>query len=250
MDNDRLKKFKSESIKRVNSYKKNKSLQEAAHLFHKEIIKVGYSYNFSWLGVPIIKDPQDIQLRQEIIWEVKPDLVIETGIAWGGSVIFSASMLEIMEACRIIKDGKVIGIDIGIDGYSKEILTTHPLGKRIIAIEGSSVDPNVIKKIKQIAKGKKKVLVILDSNHTHEHVLTELKAYAPFVSKGSYFIVEDTGIEDEERPAGDRPWGKGNNPKTAVLEFLKRNRSFKIDKNKESKILFTNAPDGLLKRIR
>jgi cephalosporin hydroxylase len=214
-------------------------------------VKANYSYNFFWLGVPIIKDPQNIQAMQEIIWEVKPDLIIETGIALGGSIIFSASMLAILEACGEVKKGEVIGIDIDIRSHNKKAILSHPLSKRITMFEGSSTDEDIVKKVANIAKNKKRVLVCLDSNHTHNHVLAELKIYSPMVSIGSYCIVEDTGIEDLPKGiVSNRPWGKGNNPKTAVWEFLKTNKNFKIDKMIESKIILTGSPDGYLKRIK
>lgn len=246
-----LEQFRFEAIKRVKLYKKDKALQEAWQNFHKHIVRAKYAYNFFWLGVPIIQAPQDLQAMQEIIWDIKPDLIIETGIAWGGSVIFSASMLALLEACGEIKKGDVIGIDIDIRPHNKKAILAHPLGKKITMFEGSSIDEKIVQKVAEIAKSKKKIFVCLDSNHTHEHVLAELRAYAPLVSVGSYFIVGDTGVED--LPAGttlSRPWGKGNNPKTAVREFLKENKNFKIDKIIESKLILTGSPDGYLKRIK
>lgn len=248
---DPLKKYKSESLKRVRSYKKNKSLQKSWQKFHQEIVKAKYAYNFFWLGLPVIQAPQDLYAMQELIWEVKPDLIIETGVAWGGSILFSASMLSILESCGKIKNGSVIGIEINIFPHNKKAISSHPLAKKITLLEGSSVDKKIVDQVKKIARGKKKVLVLLDSNHTHDHVLSELRLYSPFVSKGSYLIVEDTGVED--LPKGTikgRSYGKGNNPKTAVWEFLKENKKFRIDKNIESKLILTSSPDGFLKRIR
>lgn len=251
MQKDPLKQFQKEITERTKSYSNNKTLQDIRQQFLEELNKVKYAYNFTWFGVPIIQIPQDIQALQEIIWEVKPDLIIETGIAWGGSIIFSASMLTLLEGCDKIKDGKVIGIDIDIRPHNKKAILAHPLSKKIKMIEGSSIDQKVIRKVSNFAVSKKKVLVCLDSNHTHNHVLAELRAYAPLVSIGSYCMVGDTGIED--LPAGiisDRPWGKGNNPKTAVWEFLRENKNFKIDKTIESKLILTGSPDGFLKRIK
>lgn len=251
MKKNPLKQFCSEAIQRANSYKNNKALQEAWQNFHEQIVKVKYAHNFFWFGIPIIQSPQDIQALQEIIWEVKPDLIIETGIAWGGSLIFSAAMLSLLESCGKIKKGHVVGVDIDIRPHNKKTILAHPLSKKILMLEGSSTDQNIIRKIAGMAKNKNKVLVCLDSNHTHDHVLAELRAYAPLVSIGSYCVVEDTGIED--LPVGttsDRPWGKGNNPKTAVWKFLKENKNFKIDKNIESKLIITGSPSGYLKRIK
>jgi cephalosporin hydroxylase len=183
---------------------------------------------------------------QELIWDVKPDLIIETGIAHGGSLIFYSSMLELLGG-----DGEVIGIDIEIRPHNRNEIEKHPMFKRITLIEGSSTDTEIVEKINKLAESKKSVMVVLDSNHTHEHVLEELRLYSPMVSKGSYCIVFDTVIEDlPENTYSDRPWGIGNNPKTAVNQFLNGNDSFEIDKNIENKLLVTVAPGGYLKRIR
>lgn len=247
-----LENFRKELIERIDSYRHNENLQEAWHKFHEQIVKTKYAYNFFWLGVPIIQEPQDLQALQEIIWDVKPDLIIETGIAWGGSILFSASMLVILEACGQIENGEVLGIDIDIRSHNKESILAHPLSRKITMLEGSSIDHEIITKVENFAKNKKRVMVCLDSNHTHDHVLKELRAYSPLVSIGSYCMVGDTGIEDlpPKTTAMDRPWGKGNNPKTAVWEFLKENNDFKIDNTMDSKLIITGSPDGYLKRVR
>ncbi len=208
--------------------------------------KQRYTYHFSWLGRPIIQFPQDVMAMQEIVWQVKPDLIVETGIAHGGSLIFYASMLELMGG-----EGRVLGIDVDIRAHNRVEIEKHPLSRRIQMIEGSSVDARVIARVRKLAAGKKSVLVALDSNHTHEHVRRELEHYSPLVTKGSYLVVFDTIIEDMPEDAfPDRPWGKGNNPKTAVHEFLKTNKRFVIDKSIEEKLLITVAPDGYLKCIK
>ena len=213
--------------------------------------KSEYSYNFSWLGRPIIQYPQDMIAMQEIIWDVKPDLIIETGIAHGGSLIFTASMLTLLEACGEIENGQVLGIDIDIREHNKKAIEAHPMSKKITMFEGSSIDEKMIEKVHECAKKGKKILVCLDSNHTHDHVLAELRAYANLASVGSYCCAFDTVIEDmPEDSFGDRPWGVGNNPKTAVWEFLKENDNFEIDKDIDNKLLITVAPDGYLKRVR
>ena len=205
-----------------------------------------YSYNFSWLGIPIIQFPQDIVALQEIIWELKPDLIIETGVAHGGSVIFSASILELVGG-----DGRVVGIDIDIREHNRAWIEAHPMAKRITLIEGSSVSPAVIEEVNELARHRKAIMVILDSNHTHEHVAKELELYAPLVSKDSYLVVFDTSIEDAPTEFfSDRPWGKGNNPRTAVWDFLKTTDRFVVDKDIESKLLVTVAPDGYLKCVK
>lgn len=231
-----------------------------------------YTYNFSCLGRPLIQYPQDIVGMQELIWQIKPDLIIETGIAHGGSLILSASMLSMLDYCDAIESGKVLdpkvtkrrvlGLDIDIRPHNRAAIEAHPMSHRIDMIQGSSISPEVIAQVHKIAKGYKKVLVFLDSNHTHEHVLAELEAYAPLTSKGSYCCVFDTLVEDmPEEMFADRPWGPGDNPKTAVWEYLRRLKgethtsvdelplNFEIDKSMECKLLITVAPDGYLKRI-
>jgi cephalosporin hydroxylase len=205
-----------------------------------------YSYHFTWLGRPIIQFPQDIIATQEIIWNARPDLVIETGIARGGSLIFSASMLELLGA-----DGHVLGIDIDIREHNRIEIERHPLFKRITMLQGSSTDEVIVQQVRKIAAEKRSVLVLLDSNHTHAHVLRELELYSPLVTRGSYLVVFDTIIED--MPEGffpDCPWGKGNNPKTAVREFLKTTDRFEIDQEIENKLLITVAPSGYLRCVK
>jgi cephalosporin hydroxylase len=208
-------------------------------------VRHNYSYNFTWLGRPIIQYPQDMVAIQEIIWSVRPDLIVETGIAHGGSLILSASLLELVGG-----DGHVLGIDIDIREHARIGVGGHPMAKRITMLEGSSLAPDIVRKVQKFAAGRHRVLVVLDSNHTHEHVLQELDLYSPLVRSGSYVIVLDTVIED--LPADlypDRPWGPGNNPKTAVREFLSNNARFEIDRELESRLLITTAPEGFLKCV-
>lgn len=204
-----------------------------------------YMNNFSWLGRPLIQLPQDAMALQEIIWAVQPDLVIETGIAHGGSLVLSASMLE------MIGKGEVLGVDIEIRAHNRKAIEMHPLAKRIRMLEGSSIAPEIVAQVQAAAAGKKSVLVCLDSNHTHEHVLAELQAYAGLVTLGSYCVVFDTFVEDmpDDYVWTDRPWSKGNNPKTAVWEWLRSHPEFQIDKSIEDRLLVTSAPDGFLRRV-
>jgi cephalosporin hydroxylase len=211
-----------------------------------ESCKYKYSYNFTWMGRPIIQFPQDIMAMQEIIWNVKPDLIIETGIAHGGSLIYYASLLEL-----IGKDGQVCGIDVDIREHNRVEIEKHPLTKRITMIEGSSIGESVVQQVRELAKEKDNVLVVLDSDHTHEHVCKELELYSPLVTRGSYLVVCDTVIEDMPHDFfPDRPWGKGNNPKTAVWEFLQKNDRFVVDKDIESKLLITVSPNGYLRCVK
>jgi len=236
--------FEAECQAEVSAQGQDEKLKGLARDFFNESAKHKYSYHFSWMGRPIIQLPQDMMAMQEIIWQVKPDLVIECGIAHGGSIIYYASLLELQG------HGEVLGIDRDIRPHNREAIESHPMSKRISMIEGSSVDLAVVEQVRAVAAGKK-VILVLDSNHTHEHVLEELRLYAPLVSVDSYCVVMDTVVEDmppEFFP--ERPWGPGDNPKTAVWAYLKENDSFEIDYQMQNKLLVTVAPDGYLRRVR
>jgi len=242
-----IQEFVDQRKHRVDSNGKNEKLLTAADAFNLESNKAQYSYNFSWMGRPIIQYPQDMMAMQEIIWDIKPDLIIETGIAHGGSLIFYASMLE------LIGKGDVLGIDIDIREHNRKEIEMHPMFKRIKMIQGSSIAPAIVAKVEEHTKGKQTVLVTLDSNHTHEHVLAELKMYSPFVSLNSYLVVFDTIVEklpQDYMPGHSRPWGIGDNPMTAVNTFIGENPQFEIDKSINNKLLISVAPDGYLKRIK
>lgn len=242
--------FDNEVKGRIESNGRDDALRASAHAFMSASLLPQYSYNFSWMGRPIIQYPQDMIAMQEIIWDVKPDLIIETGIAHGGSLVYYASLLELIAACGE-GDGEVLGIDIEIRPHNRAAIEAHPMKKRISMIEGSSIDPQVIKEVRELTQAKKRVLVCLDAMHTHDHVMAELEAYAPLVSVGSYCVVFDTIVEDmPDDSFPDRPWGKGNNPKTAVWAYLKDHPEFEIDTSIEHRLLITVAPDGYLKRIR
>ncbi len=253
--------FKSEVLLRIEGMSNNESLLSAAEKFTLDSLFSKYSYNFECLGRPIIQYPQDIIAVQELIWKVKPDLVVETGIAHGGSLISTASMLALLDLCEAIDEGstlqpnqskrKVLGIDIDIRAHNREGIEAHPMASRIEMIQGSSISPEIIDRVCDVAQNYSRIMVCLDSNHTHTHVLEELEAYAPLVNIGSYCIVFDTIIEDvpaEMFP--DRPWGPGNNPKTAVRKYLEKHDEFVIDKAIQQKLLITVAPDGYLKRVK
>jgi len=240
---DPLVEFNLEKEKRIERQGQSEPLINASMNFLMESVKFKYSYNFTWLGIPIIQYPQDMVAMQEIIWETKPDLIIETGVAHGGSIIFYASILE------LIGKGEVIGIDIDIRAHNRLAIESHAMSKRIKLIQGSSISNEIFQLVKQETENKKKILVLLDSNHTHHHVLEEMKLYSSLVSVGSYLVVFDTVVEDlPEETNINRPWGKGNSPKTAVNEFLKTHADFEIDFSIQNKLLITVAPDGYLKR--
>jgi cephalosporin hydroxylase len=252
--------FKLKCSEEIASMSLDTELRTASMRWINLSVAPKYSYHFEVLGHPIIQYPQDMVAMQELIWKIKPDLIIETGIAHGGSLILSASMLSMLDYCDAVEQGevldpkkprrRVLGLDIDIRSHNRSAIESHPMSNRIDMIEGSSIDPEIIAQVREKASKYERILVCLDSSHTHEHVLAELEAYAPLVSTGSYCVVFDTVIED--LPAEmftDKPWGPGNNPKTAVLEYLKSNQGFEIDKQIDHKLLISVAPDGYLKRI-
>jgi len=246
-----MKPFDREVQDRIADNGRNEALRAAARAFMRESTQPKYSYNFSWLGRPIIQYPQDIVAMQELIWAVQPDLIVETGIAHGGSLILWASLLELNAACGGPERARVVGVDIDIRANNRTAIEAHPMYKRITMIEGSSVDRSVVAQVQDATADRERVMVCLDSNHTHAHVLAELEAYASLTSVGSYCVVFDTVIED--LPAGifpDRPWGPGDNPKTAVNEYLSSHPEFEIDRRMDDKLLVSVAPGGYLRRVR
>ncbi|MBC2770599.1 cephalosporin hydroxylase family protein [Pusillimonas minor] len=253
--------FDKEVAARIAAVASNKELRAASQEFLLKTIEARYSYNFAWQGRPIIQYPQDIVAMQELIWQVKPDLIIETGIAHGGSLILSASMLAQLDLCEAIELGekfdprvsrrKVLGVDIDIRAHNRAAIEAHPMASRIQMIQGSSIASEVVTHVKAVAANYKRIMVCLDSNHTHDHVLGELEAYAPLTSMGSYCVVFDSVVEDMPKEMSfDRPWGPGNNPKTAVWKYLETHKEFEIDRTVQDKLLVTVAPDGYLKRVR
>lgn len=244
---DPIQQFKKERSEDITRMANDEALKKASLDWMIASDKYKYSYNYTWLGRPIIKYPNDIVATQEIIWSVKPDLIIETGIAHGGSLMLSASMLEIIGG-----DGLVLGIDIDIREHNLKEILNNPMSKRIQMIQGSSISEDTVEQVRSVAQGRKKVMVFLDSLHSHAHVAAELKLYAPLVSLGSYLVLPDTFIE--YFPKGyfskDRPWDVGDNPMTALREFLADNNQFEIDRNLCNKLMITEAFDGYLKRVR
>ena len=241
--------FLNEVRNNIQGLREDTDLQALSRIWIREMTRYKYAYNFSWMGRPIIQLPQDMMAMQEIIWQVKPDLIIETGIAHGGSLIYYASLLELIGHA----DAYVFGIDIDLREHNRPEIEKHPMYHRIRMLEGSSISSEVIDNVHRQAEGKQRVLVVLDSNHTHDHVLQELNAYSSLVTQGSYLVVFDTIIEDmpDDLPhTQNRPWRKGNNPKTAVQEFLSHNDRFEPDTNLEAKLLITVAPQGYLKCIK
>ena len=231
-----------ENIRRMGE---DADVQALSRIWLREIARHRYAYNFTWMGRPLIQFPQDMVAMQEIIWRVQPDVIIETGVAHGGSLIFYASLLELLGG-----DRTVIGIDIDIRAHNRAEIEKHPMSRRIQLVQGSSVDDSTANRVRDLVKGKKNALVILDSNHTHAHVLRELQLYSPLVRKDSYIVVFDTLIEDmPDDLIHNRPWGRGNNPKTAVREFLTSTQRFAVDASIEHKLLITVAPGGYLRCV-
>lgn len=266
-----IEKFRREVEENVRNLGGDTALKELSLKWVRDASVHRYVYNYSFLGRPVIQFPQDMVAVQELIWSVKPDLIVETGIAHGGSLIMSAAMLAMIEYCEAAANKtvldparparKVLGIDIDIRPHNRKAIEEHPMAGRIMMLEGSSIASATISQVRKLAAGYSRILVILDSNHTHEHVLAELEAYAPLVAKGSYCIVMDTAVEDmPDSMFNDRPWSRGNNPKTAVWAYMKALREqgrtardgtplqFELDKQVEDKLLITVAPDGYLRR--
>lgn len=237
--------YRQEKQQRIAGFADDAEFRALSERWRAMALERKYMNNFSWLGRPMIQLPMDAMAMQEIIWAVKPDLIVETGVAHGGSVVLSASMLQ------LLGHGEVLGVDIEIRPHNRQAIESHPMAHRIRLIEGSSTAPEVVAQVRAAAASKQRVLVFLDSNHTHEHVLAELNAYADLVSVGSYCVVFDTFVEDmpDDYVWTERPWGKGNNPKTAVWEYLRSHPEFQIDKSVEDKLLVTSAPDGFLRRV-
>ncbi|MCB8823452.1 cephalosporin hydroxylase family protein [Microvirga rosea] len=264
--------FRERVARNIEGLGQDKAFLGLSSVWVREAIRHEYAQNFTWLGRPIIQVPQDVYAIQELIWACRPDLVIETGIAHGGSLVMSASMLALLDYCDAVATGtalhpqhsarKVLGIDIDIRAHNKAAIEEHPLSHKIQMLQGSSIEPSIVQQVKDIARNYQRIMVFLDSNHTHDHVLEELEQYAPLTSEGSYCVVWDTGVEDlPDQMCADRPWGKGNNPKTAVWEYMRRlseegrtaadggRLKFEYDKTIEHKIVITASADGFLRRV-
>ncbi|PDT84673.1 cephalosporin hydroxylase family protein [Sinorhizobium sp. BJ1] len=257
---DPIEQFRAERAAAIDGYRRDGEFQALSDQWREASMAKRYVYNFDWLGRPIIQYPQDIVAMQELIWATRPDLVIETGIAHGGSLILSASLLAMLDMCDAIETGvsfdpshskrKVIGVDIDIRAHNRAAIEAHPMASRIQMFQGSAIDTDVVKQVREASAGYERVMVCLDSMHTHAHVLAELEAYAPLVTPGCYCVVFDTLVED--MPAGffeDRPWDVGDNPKTAVHSYLESHPEFEIDRSVQNKLMVTVAPDGFLKRL-
>jgi cephalosporin hydroxylase len=271
-DSDPAAAFQKQVADNIRKIGEDRAFLGLSNIWNREAIRHSYALNFSWLGRPVMQTPLDLYTYQELIWACRPDLIIETGIAHGGSLVMSASMLALLDYCDAVQNGgafdpkasrrKVVGIDIDIRAHNRAAIDAHPLRHKIELIEGSSVAPETTSRIADQARGYDRIMVFLDSNHTHEHVLAELELYAPYVSQGSYCVVWDTGVEDlPDGMCADRPWGKGNNPKTAVWEYMRRLTGeartardgdalrFEYDHTIEHKLVITASPDGFLKRV-
>lgn len=243
---DEIERFQREVRERIEHNAHDEKLRSRSAEWLAAADEARYEYNFSWLGCPVIQFPQDLIALQAIIWRTRPDLIIETGVAHGGSTVFYASMLQLLGG-----DGRVIGIDVDIRAHNRARLEAHPLFHRITLLEGSSTDERMVRQVHSLAHGRRNVMVCLDSDHSHQHVLAELELYSPLVRPGGYLVVFDTSIEQLAPEGGysHRPWGRGNSPRTAVDEFLLRSPHFVIDREIENTLLVTSAPGGFLKCI-
>ncbi len=238
-------KFFAEVQDNLDGLRADASVRQATLDWVAAIAPHNYTYNFTWLGRPVIQFPQDLAALQEIIWDTRPNLIIETGIAHGGSLIFHASMLQLLGNA-----GRVLGIDIDIREHNRAEIEAHPMFERIEMIQGSAIDDAIAGQAAAVAATAERVMVVLDSNHTHAHVLRELELYAPLVTMGCYLVVCDTLIED--MPAGsfpNRPWDKGDNPRTAVDAFLKTTNRFEVDTAIDAKLQISVASGGYLKCV-
>jgi len=243
---DMTEQFKKERTERIGKMGADQKLKETAQAFTVASTTAGYSYNFTWMGRPIIQYPQDMVAMQEIVWDMQPDVIVETGIAHGGSLVFSASLLRMLGG-----DGYVVGVDIDIRAHNRAAIEAHPMAPHIRMIQGSSVDDATADQVRESIKGRKNPLVVLDSNHTHAHVLRELELYSPLVRKGGWLVVFDTVVEN--MPGDfypDRPWGIGDNPMTAVDAFLQTNDRFVIDEAMDAKLAVSMAPRGYLRCVK
>ena len=221
-------------------------VRAGARAFFDATVPYRYSYNWTWLGRPIIQYPQDVMALQEIVWRVRPTTIVETGVAHGGSAVFFASLLELAGG-----DGRVVAVDIEIRPHNRAAIEVHPMHRRIELVEGSSTDPAIAQRVRDLVRKGGPTMVVLDSNHTRAHVARELELYAPLVTRGSYLVVMDTVVEYMAPDAFvDRPWGKGDNPMTAVREFLARDSRFAVDTDLEDKLLVTVAPSGYLRCVK
>jgi cephalosporin hydroxylase len=243
---DPIEQFRQEVQDNIGRQHEDKDMQALSRIWVREVGRYKYSYNFTWLGRPVIQYPQDLFALQELIWRTRPEVIVETGIAHGGSLVFHASMLELAGGA-----GCVIGVDIDIRAHNRRAIEQHPMAHRIQLIQGSSIDPAIVQRVYEAVGQSRRVLVVLDSNHTHDHVLAELHAYSPLVGAGSYLVVFDTLIEDlPAELSAERPWGPGNNPKTAVHAFLRTTDRFEVDERIDAQLLISVAPHGYLRCTR
>ena len=251
--------FSAERDERLQAYGQDPDFQVLSRQWLQMSMAKKYVYNFDWLGRPIIQYPQDMVGIQELVWRVRPDLIIETGIAHGGSLILSASLLAMLDMCDAIEQGrtldprqsarKVIGVDIDIRSHNRAAIEAHPMASRIQMFQGSSIGAETVEQVREAAKGYGRVMVFLDSMHTHDHVLGELDAYAGLVTPGSYCVVFDTFVEDmPPKFFPDRPWNVGDNPKTATRQWLASHPEFQVDRDMERRLMVTVAPEGFLQR--
>ena len=240
-----VKQFEDERDARVTGFKTDAELKQATLAWSELAFTRGYSYNFEWMGRPIIQYPSDMMGLQEVLWRTQPDLIIETGVAHGGSLVMYAGLQQMMG----IQGAKVLGVEIDLRAHNRALINEHPMAKHIQIIDGSSVAQATLEQVRAVAAQHQRVMVVLDSLHTHDHVLAELEAYAPLVTAGNYLVVQDTHVEElPDHLWLNRPWKRGNNPMTASLEFLSKHPEFENDVALEAKLQITCARNGWLRR--
>lgn len=219
--------------------------REAFELISSLWLKTGwatqYSYNFCWMGRPIIQLPEDLMMIQEVIYRVRPDVLIETGVAHGGTSVFFASLFE------VLGHGRVISVDIEIRPHNRKAIEEHPLKKRITLIEGDSIAPGTVQEVHGLIGPEDRVMVVLDSNHSKAHVLKELQLYGALVTPGSYIVATDGNMAELHDVPGGKPEWMRDNPKVAIHEFLVSHPEFEMDPD-PTRLGITYWPDGYLRR--
>ncbi len=237
-------KFEKDKIEFAEAQYGDAELRQKANDFLVHSYKHNYGYQWTWLDLPIIQMPQDIVITQELIWKNRPTVIIETGVAWGGSIVLYASLMQ------LYGEGRVVGIDLNLHDHVSDQIMSYPFSDRISLIKGSSTDESIVESIRSSITPEDRVMVILDSNHSHQHVLDELRIYAPMVTQGQHMIVSDTIVETipshDERP---REWGKGNNPATAVWAYLEESDRFEVDEMVDKRLLMGFTPGGYLRCV-
>ncbi len=248
MAHDDRKEFEAHKVQQCKALGADEATFQQAVDTVVELDKYDYAYLWSWLGLPIIQMPADVVVTQEVIWAAKPDVIVETGIARGGSMIFLASMMQLLGR------GKVVGVDIDIRAHNRSSIEAHPLSERVVLIEGPSTSVEVMDKVRAEIPAGAKVMVILDSDHSRDHVLDELRHYGPLVTAGQYLVVADTLLgrirPDQTPKKRSAVWEPGNEPLTAARTYLTETDRFEVDEIVNGKLVISSSPGGYLKCVK